>query len=174
MNHNKNIKVYQTLTKFSLLVLTFFLLSFNLTCKDPEEFKPVDSLLPPPQPPEFSLPLADTIFWIPDEGPDTIGAHVTFDWSVIEDAEIYEINIDTNLSFDSPEFERRLKTSSPTVIGILYYHTKPTYFSRIRAGSNLWTWFTDWSEIKKFQILRDTTGNSASRNKELGLNVGFK
>lgn len=126
MNHNKNIKVYQTLIKFSLLVLTFFLLSFNLTCKDPEEFKPVDSLLPPPQAPEFSLPLADTIFWIPNQGSDTIGTH-----------------------------------------------TKPTYFSKIRAGSNLWTWFTDWSEIRQFHILRDTTGNSALNKVRFGLCVSF-
>lgn len=173
MNHNKNIKVYQTLIKLSLLVLTFFLLSLNLTCKDPEEFKPVDSLLPPPQAPEFSLPLADTIFWIPNQGSDTIGAHVIFDWSIIEDAEIYEIHIDTNLSFDSPKFERRILTSSPAIIGILCYHTKPSYFSRIRAGSNLWTWFTDWSEIRKFHILRDTTGNSALNIVRFGLCVSF-
>lgn len=169
MNHNKNIKVYQKLIKFSLLVLTFFLLSFNLTCKDPEEFKPVDSLLPPPQPPDFSLPLSDTVFWL--QFPDTIGAHVTFEWNTIEDAEIYEIHVDTNLSFDSPEFKRRILTSSPVIIGLLCHNTKPTYFSRIRAGSSLWTWFTDWSEIKKFHILRDTTIHTAPGRTRLGLSI---
>lgn len=147
MNHNKNIKVYQTLIKFSLLVLTFFLLSFNLTCKDPEDFKPVDSLLPPPSPPEVLLPHPDTIF-NGDIYP------VLFDWTDIEGAERYEIETDT-----TPFFSTALSYSAPspplTIPCIRYHFPETKYYYRIRAVSTLWIYYTAWTETRFFYLRFD-------------------
>ena len=140
-------KVYQTLIKFFLLVFTFFLVSFNSTCKDPEDFKPVDSLLPPPQAPEVILPLPETLFngyWFP----------VLFDWTEVEGAERYEIETDTTPFFSTASSET--VSSPPHIVPCRRYHFPETiYFYRIRAGSTLWTYYTEWTEIRFFYLRFD-------------------
>lgn len=140
-------KVYQTLVKFFFLGFVCFLVSFNSTCKDPEEFEPVDSLLPPPSPPGLIHPFPDTVF------PCGVSYDVFFYWKPIESAGVYQIQIDTASTFSTELF---LQVSSPpTTIKLNRYGNRTDYFARIRAGSSLWIWYTDWSEIRLFHLIRD-------------------
>jgi len=140
-------KVYYTLIKFFLLVFTFFLVSFNSTCKDPEEFEPVDSLLPPPSPPEILLPLPETLF-------NGNIFPVLFDWTEVEGAERYDIEIDTTPFFSTASSYSA--PSPPHTIACRRYHFPETiYFYRIRAVSTLWIYYTEWIETRFFYLRFD-------------------
>jgi len=144
---NKNSEIYRILTKIYPLL---FLLSFvflNLECKNPEEYEPGDPSQPPPSAPDILLPLSDTTFY------GTVYP-VIFDWTSIDGAERYEIELDTNSFFSAGSLYTTY--SHPFTIQCIRYHSpKTTYFFRIRGGSSLWTYYTDWSEIRVFHIHRD-------------------
>jgi hypothetical protein len=107
------------------------------------DYEPDDGQVEPPAPPELIQPFPDTIF-------NGSSALVPFDWAQISDAQIYEIQIDTISSFATDSIHQA--TSPPVHIMLDRYKAQAVYYARIRAGSQAWTYYTDWSEARRFYI----------------------
>ncbi len=131
---------------FILLVAALVLVGYG--CKDPEEYDPNEPLDPPPGPPNLIYPLADT---------NLCGGYsqiVFFDWNVVPGAEIYEIQIDTTVTFTTPgtsPLHLLVQTSNPPAyIELARYAERATYYAIIRAASSSWSNYTVWSEPRRF------------------------
>ncbi|UCD19516.1 MAG: hypothetical protein JSU64_08955 [candidate division WOR-3 bacterium] len=137
------------LLKSHLIHLLLLTIVINYGCLDPDEYRPEDPpLLPPPDPPHLLLPPADTTIYTLSES-----ENVLFDWTIVDGAEIYEIQTDTTLSWSDPAI--RLAENPPLNIALYRYDVIATYYVRIRAGSARWTSYTDWSESRRFFIRLD-------------------
>lgn len=133
-------RVLLNIDKFFFFLLFMVIIIYG--CKDPEEYNPEEPLLPPPAPPEILLPYADTnLCGAPNQ-------NVYFDWTIVSGAEIYEIQIDSTLSWNTAEITR--VSHPPTYIGLYRYAETAQYYAHIRAGSSLWTNYTAWSEPRRF------------------------
>ena len=76
-----------------------------------------------------------------------------FDWSDVEDAVIYELQVDNSNNFSSPELQQDSLTSSQyTMTNSL---ADGQYYWRVRAKNMQETW-SDWSEV--FNFITDTKG----------------
>lgn len=131
---------------FVLLVAALVLVGQG--CKDPEEYDPNEPLDPPPGPPILIYPLADT---------NLCGGYsqtVFFDWNVVAGAEIYEIQIDTTVTFTTPDTSPLHMIVQinypPAYIGLSRYAETATYYAVIRAASASWSNYTVWSEPRRF------------------------
>ena len=134
------------LRRAHLINLFFLTIAINLGCIDPDEYSPENPpLLPPPDPPQVLLPLADTTFYTYS----TI-ENVLFDWTIVSGAEMYEIQADSTLGWNTPAISM---AENPPVYRALYrYAPGATYYVRIRGGSARWTNYTDWSEPRRLFI----------------------
>lgn len=118
-------------------------------CKDPEEYGPEEPpLLPPPDPPQLILPYPDTALYT-FSSPHS----VLFDWTTVSGAEIYEIQIDRTMSWSTAMIIRA--NHPPIYIALYCYAVVSPYYVRIRAGSAQWTYYTDWSEPRRFWLRMD-------------------
>ncbi len=126
----------------TLIVMVGFLI---VKCATTEDNEPEDQLQKPPAPPQLLLPLPDTAF------PCNTTCHIPFDWVPVTGAEIYEIQSDTSSTFSTASIHQA--NVPPTTIGFVRYGLRTTYFWRIRAGSTLWTWYTAWSDSRKFDLV---------------------
>ena len=127
--------------------LALILLSANYGCKDPEEYNPNEPLDPPPDPPTLIFPLPDT---------NLCGGYyqgVFFDWNTVSGAEIYEIQVDSNLTFTTSELFQIGRP--PTYIGLYRYAETAIYYAMIRAASSSWSNYTAWSEPRRFFLRPD-------------------
>lgn len=133
---------------FNSILFSFVLLLINPQCKNPNDWKPGDPQIPPPDPPVLYLPLADTIFI------GSTGYDVKFDWEELSGYEVaYEIQTDTSPSFSTAVTHST--SSSPATFFLKRYTYKTNYYCRVRASSSAWTWYTDFSEIRHFWIMPD-------------------
>jgi hypothetical protein len=140
--------INDTLRCFAIILLIAAVL-MGCGCKNPEEYSPEEPpLLPPPDPPQLLLPYPDTTLY-------TLSPlqNVLFDWITISGAEIYEIQTDSTLSWSTAVITRA--DHPPLYIALYRYAVTATYYVRIRAGSALWTNYTDWSEPRVFYIRLD-------------------
>ena len=136
-----------------IVLMSFFivysLLSFLsvVSCMDPNEYKPEDppQKIDPPAGPSAILPLQDTLFRCEHY------CSVTLDWTEVDSAQGYEFQIDTSSSF-SGSFPYQGQYP-PTSFSAYCYPPVTTYFFRVRAYSDLWTWYTDWSEVRRFYLM---------------------
>ena len=126
----------------SLLVLTVG------GCKDPDEYDPNQPLDPPPNPPTILYPIADTNLCS-----SSPYQSVFFDWNAIGGTEIYQLQVDSILSFETAELLQF--TYPPTYVQLYRYEDRAVYYARIRAGSPRWTDYTDWSEVRRFYLRPD-------------------
>jgi hypothetical protein len=117
-----------------------------IQCKDPEEFEPDDPYRETPAPPHLIAPQQDTFF--PCGGTYA----VTFDWTDVPGATVYEHESDTSPDFSTAKTE--VVNEPPATISFFRYHFRTTYYWRVRAGSALWIDpYTDWSDIWTFDLI---------------------
>lgn len=136
----------------SILVLAaVFLLTSG--CKDPDEYDPTQPLEPPPGPPALIHPMPDTNLC------GGVYQIVFFDWHAIPGAQMYELQIDTSVTFTTPDtviFHMLLLIALPPAHVELYRYADPaTYYAVIRAGSTSWSTYTEWSEPRRFFLRPD-------------------
>ncbi|GAH01170.1 unnamed protein product [marine sediment metagenome] len=136
---------------FKIFVITIVFLPFciNPGCKDPYDYEPPeDILLPPPDPPQLLSP-ADSVWYILDYGEVVF---IIFNWDTIENVDMYEFEFDTSSSFGRTAWSEL--TPYDTITFVFWPDTTDTvaYYWHVRAASDLWTWWTDWSEVRTFII----------------------
>lgn len=117
-----------------------------IRCKDPEEFEPDDPYRETPAPPQLIAPLPDTFF------PCGQRHAVTFDWTDVSGATVYQHESDTLPDFSTAV---TLQVNNPPATFTFYrYHHRTTYYWRVRAGSALWIDpYTDWSDTRTFDLI---------------------
>ena len=118
-----------------------------MQCPNPDEWKPGDPQVPPPDPPEIFLPKNDTAF----SGGSQI--RVRFEWEELAEADIYEIETDTLTTFSTAVNVQVY--GSPAEVNVARTKYLQHYYGRVRAGSPAWTWFTGWSETRHFIVMTD-------------------
>lgn len=119
----------------------------SFRCMDPNEYKPEDppQKIDPPEGPSALLPVQDTLFRC------EYHCWVTLDWTEVDSAEGYEFQVDTDSSFAaSYPYQGQFP---PTSFFATCFPPVTTYFFRVRAYSDAWTWYTDWSEVRKFHLM---------------------
>jgi len=142
-----------TLQKTIMIILLFFLLYVSgmvQNCNDVEKYKPPsDSLADPPDEiPLLIFPPNDTdiVFGQNGHGWDTVWVH--FQWTEVNEAEYYQLEVADNMAFNNSQVH---KVGSNSIIvpmgpiGETYWH--------VRAGSDYWTWYTDWSATGFFKLI---------------------
>lgn len=143
------ISYLQFAIKGFLILFITALFSANPGCKDPYEFAPEpDTLIPPPNPPRLVSPPDDTGYVVTNIIPSV---QIQFIWHAIIEAEYYEFHISIEPTFNDSSTD--VYTQSYNTLDI----TKDTssigkHFWRVRASSPRWTWYTDWSETRRFRI----------------------
>jgi len=130
------------------MILALVSVIITAGCKDPDEYDPNEPLDPPPGPPNLLFPLPDTNLCS-----SSASQNVFFDWNTVSGAEIYQIQVDSILTFETAEL---LQYSFPPTYILLYrYEDRAAYYARIRAGSHRWTNYTDWSGVRRFYLRPD-------------------
>ncbi len=148
---------HRTSNKLAFVALILLITSFSNRCEPPWGYKPEhDSIIDPPDPPKILEPMPDTVIWYA-----TI-IQVKFNWTLVSDAEHYEIDIDTSNSFDTPTGDRfRVivqAASPPAVVTNLVGGIFRKHYYRIRAVNRRWkNGSTNWSDIRSF-VLRKQQG----------------
>jgi hypothetical protein len=108
-----------------LFALVIFLINLNSGCKDPDEYAPPqDSLVAPPLPPQLIVPADSELF---SQTPD-IAMDIYFDWSTVADAQYYQIQVATDVAFNSTLFDENVYAHSVT---LTFYHPGE-FFWRVR------------------------------------------
>ncbi len=124
------------------IFLLAFIASSDVGCKSPEEYKPkFDSLMPPPDPPTLLAPPNDTgiVAYIPID--------LTFDYTAVDGAEFYELEVSSDSTFASSEkFQCDYDSLATT------WNSYGKYYWRVRASSHIWTWYTEWSDVWHFRV----------------------
>ncbi len=128
------------------LSLSTLLLITGISCKDPEEYNPEIQKIPPPDPPEIILPLTDTVI---------CSGGVLFDCTVPAGTQIFQIQADTLSDFSTTEMFLRYPWQLSACISLTFYHGRTTWWARIRAGSEDWNDYTDWSDNRRFYLWAD-------------------
>lgn len=140
---------YPTL-KFLIVLVIILILDINPGCKDPYDYEPQeDPLLPAPEPPQLISP-RDSVYYFLPTAFDT--AYITFKWSAIEDIEFYEFEIDTTILFGRNAWSRRTVYDTVTFGFSANEVLTITYYWHVRAASDLWIWWTEWSDVRCFII----------------------
>ncbi len=139
-----------TIKGFLILSITALFI-INTGCKDPYEFAPEpDTLIPPPNPPRLVYPPDDTGYVLTNiPGLDVV--QIEFIWNAIIDAEYYEFHISSEPTFNDT-LTRIYELSYNTLDSIFTRSSTGDHFWRVKASSPSWTWFTDWSEVRRFRI----------------------
>jgi hypothetical protein len=127
------------------LLLCIFLASFG--CMDPGQYEPEEPPVKtdPPAGPSVILPEQDTLFRC------EYSVAVALDWTAVDGAEGYEYQVNTDSSF-AASFPYQV-TNPPTAFHASCYPPITTYFFRVRAHSSAWTWYTDWSGLRRFHLM---------------------
>lgn len=136
-------------SKLFIIGIVFLLIGIPHGCKDPYDYEPPeDMLLLPPEPPQLIFP-ADSVWYVLDYGELVF---ITFQWDTIYDADMYEFEFDTSQSFGKTAWSEL--TPEDTITFVFWSDTTDTvaYYWHVRAASDLWTWWTSWSEVRTFII----------------------
>lgn len=137
MKSNKNSLIIKTLSLFVFIIIT----GLNHDCKSPDEYKPEDTLMPPPEPPELFTPI-DSFVHMPDGSNKLL-----FTWELIEDAEIYEIY------YKGKKTKEWILQRDTNYIAQNWITVSPDTFTwKVRAYNSKWQYYTDWSKSRQFEI----------------------
>lgn len=132
-----------------LCVLSFLAFAFLVSsgCMDPGQYEPEEPPVKtdPPEGPSVLLPAQDALFR------SLYDRWVTLAWTVVEGAEGYEFQVDRDSSF-AASFPYQY-SGDTTAYNAYCYPPITTYFFRVRAHSSAWTWYTDWSELRRFHLM---------------------
>lgn len=126
-----------------LLLISFSVL---ISCMDPGDYEPEGppEKPEPPGPPVMLTPTQDAEFHCREY------AWVQFDWTPVEGAQDYEIQYDTSASFT---YAFPYPAYPPASFSLIFYAPMTTYYARVRAYSSAWTWYTEWSDPRRFYLL---------------------
>ncbi|MFH1893920.1 MAG: right-handed parallel beta-helix repeat-containing protein [Candidatus Zixiibacteriota bacterium] len=91
-------------------------------------------------------PPGSTTLMSPSNGASNLDQPILFDWSDVGDADVYQIQIDNNSNFSSPEATYQTSSSSQSVSGLA---GTTTYYWRVRSYSNCGGW-GNWSTSRSF------------------------
>ena len=138
-------RLFHLIPKLIFIFIIIFYINLNQGCKDPGEYEPGDSLISPPAPPQLIAPPDSTLFSI---SPDP--ADIYFEWTPVTGAEFYDIEFSTDSTFDTT-YGYILTYKASSYWTIISFYLLGDIFWRVRAYSQLWTWYTNWSEIGYFK-----------------------
>lgn len=122
---------------------------YSSRCRLPGLWEPdQDSIIDPPTSPRLLQPGVDTVIWYQK------AVYVPFDWTLVEDAEEYQIDADTAGSFVT---SMMTTVETPPVIVSRFVglgvHQFQTYYGRVRAVNRRWrNGVTGWSETRTFTL----------------------
>jgi hypothetical protein len=137
----------QVFMRWFLMAVTMITIMACFGCMDPDEYKPEEppQKIDPPEGPTALLPLQDALFR------SEYYCWVTLDWTGVEGAQGYEFQVDTDSSFTgSYPFQGEFPPSSFSAV---CFPPVTTYFFRVRAYSDAWTWYTNWSQVIRFHVM---------------------
>jgi len=142
-------KVYIYIIKVLCLFILLLVMNTPSGCQDPHDFEPPpDTMVDPPNiVPELLFPPNDTgiIYKQDGHGADTIW--VTYIWDIVPQAQYYDLEISMDTSFSEVDDYRTSANSQVVVM-----EGAATFYWRVRAGSDYWTWFTDWSDVWRLRL----------------------
>ena len=131
----------------TILLFMPLLIIFHFACTDLSEYEPEGppQKVDPPEGPHALLPAQDTMFYCEHY------YWVTLDWTLVNGARAYEFQVSMDSSFTgSCPYQGQYP---PTDVSTTLYGSPTTYYFRVRAYSDLWTWYTDWSEVRRFHLM---------------------
>ncbi len=135
-----------TIQNFALVfVVTVFLAVAG--CMDPDEYKPEGppEKTDPPDGPSVLLPAQDASWRCEYYYP------VTLNWTGVDGAQGYEFQVNTDSTFSSAfPFQGFFP---PYTFYAVCFPPITTYYFRVRAYSDAWTWYTDWSDTRRFHLM---------------------
>ncbi|UCD04642.1 MAG: hypothetical protein JSV98_05850 [candidate division WOR-3 bacterium] len=128
-------------------VIISVLVILAIGCMDPDEYKPEEppEKTDPPEGPSVLLPLQDTLFRC------EYYRTVLFDWTGVDSAQGYEFQIDRDSTFTTAFPYQGF--FPPYSFEAFCFPPVTTYYFRVRAYSDLWTWYTDWSDTRRFHLI---------------------
>lgn len=134
------------LVGFFVMVMWMVLL-LVVACMDPDEYKPEGppEKTEPPEGPSVLLPVHDALFRC------EYYCNVRLDWTEVDSAQGYEFQIDRDSTF-SASFPYQ-GIFPPYWFEAFCFPPITTYYFRVRAYSDAWTWYTDWSDIRRFHLM---------------------
>jgi hypothetical protein len=148
MYHRKGTTWYMWFGTIGCTVVCVILMLIGGGCTDPQEYDPYDPLDPPPGPPQLLYPLPDTNLCYGSRV-----HNVLFDWTIAPGAEMYEIQTDSTLTWNTAVISQ--SPSPPMFIALYRYTGTAVYYARIRAASSGWTNYTAWSDPTRFYLRPD-------------------
>jgi hypothetical protein len=137
----QRIRTYRLVICLSVAVLAL------VNCMDPGEYEPEEppQKTDPPGPPSAVLPLQDTVFR------SEYSHWVTLDWTSVDSAEGYEFQVCNDSTFYAAfPYQGQFP---PFSFCAMCYPPLTTYYFRVRAYSDAWIWYTDWSNIRRFHLI---------------------
>ena len=139
-----SITFYKTVNVLPILVAVFIAV---LGCMDPDEYKPEEPPVKtdPPGGPSVLLPNQDALFRC------EYYYTVMLNWTDVDSAQGYEYQVDTDSTFSSSfPYQGQWPPSSFYAV---CFPPITTYYFRVRAYSDAWTWYTDWSDTRRFHLI---------------------
>jgi hypothetical protein len=135
---------YRTRNALLILVVAFLAIA---GCMDPDEYKPEDppEKTDPPDGPSVLQPPQDVLYRC------EYYYTVWLNWTDVDGAQGYEFQVDTDSTFSS-SFPYQGEWP-PSSFQAACFPPITTYYFRVRAYSNAWTWYTDWSDTRRFHLM---------------------
>ncbi len=128
-------------------VIMSIVLILAIGCMDPDEYKPEEppEKTEPPDGPGVLLPEQDALWHC--EYYHT----VILDWTDVDNAQGYEFQVDRDSTFTASFPYQGF--FPPYVFTAVCFPPITTYYFRVRAYSDAWTWYTNWSDVRRFHLV---------------------
>lgn len=132
----KSVKPYLKVIAFILSVLAVFIITFQATCKTPEDENPEDTLLNAPDAPLIIAPVDSYNFMT-----EAANLYFTLQWEAVDSAQAYELVMNNST----------VVLDSNSYLGYIDQNHFGETVWRVRASSTRWkTGYTGWSNTLTF------------------------